>query len=216
MYLMVFSGPLGSGKTLGMSLIAQLYREKSGCTLYSNYGLTNSKLFTSFEQFSDVAMQPSSIICLDEAHTDLDSRSSTTSISRYMTHVIFYLRKMRATMMMTTPMFDNLDARVRMLCDIYVHVEKDKHRFKYHMYDVQSGNKLKTYSIKKERAFALNAYDTHKMVIPMEFPKDKNEYESIIKNLKDVNDSYFMRQAAHEPWPEVAEGAAEEGVELTL
>lgn len=216
MYLMVFSGPLGSGKTLGMSLMAQHYRLKSGCTLFDNYGLSNSNLFTSFKQFDEVAQQQSSIICLDEAHTDLDSRASTTNVSRYMTHVIFYLRKMRSTMFLTTPMFENLDSRVRMLTDIYVHVEKDKSRFKYHMYDVQAGRKLKTMTINKEKAFSVKAYDTHKMVIPMEFPKDKNEYDGIIKNLKQVNDDYFMRQMAHEAVPEVPQSAIEEGASILI
>ncbi|MFP3786293.1 hypothetical protein, partial [Burkholderia sp. SIMBA_024] len=68
MYVMVYDGIMGAGKTMGMSIMAQHFRQKSGCTLYSNYGLVGAKPFDTFDTFVDVAKQKSSIICLDEAH----------------------------------------------------------------------------------------------------------------------------------------------------
>jgi hypothetical protein len=210
MYLMGFDAPMGQGKTLGMSLLAQHFRQKSDCTLYSNYGLKNSKLFTTFDEFLDVAQQPSSIICLDEIHTDLDSRSGNTNASKYLTHMIFYLRKIRATILFATPDISNVDVRVRLVMNVYCRVSKNKKKFKYEMWDMQSMKYLRTMAIDQAKVFGIanQIYDTHKMVVPMEFPERKEDYVKVINQLKTVSDQYYIRQAADEPIAELSEAAA--------
>ncbi|MGW9441003.1 hypothetical protein [Streptomyces sp. NPDC055607] len=196
MYVMIFDGVMGAGKTLGMSIMAQHFRQKSNCVLYSNYGLKNSLLFNNFQTFTEVAKQRSSIICLDEAHNDIDSRSATTNAAKYFSHMAFYLRKMRTTLFLSSPSIMNLDSRVRGVTQIYCSVEKRKDRFLYHMYDWQSERFLRTYRIMQDKAFGLAPliYDTHKMVMPMEFPQKKEEFESIIQLLKETNDDYYAIQ----------------------
>ena len=54
MNLIMIDGYLGSGKTLGMSLKALQWQQKSGCTLFSNYGLKGSIPFTSFADFKNL------------------------------------------------------------------------------------------------------------------------------------------------------------------
>lgn len=208
MYLMGFDGNLGSGKTFGMSLFAQYYRQKTGCTLYSNYGLKNSKLFTSFDQFIDIAQQPSSIICLDEAHTDLDSRSGNTNVAKYLTHMLFYLRKMRCTLFFSSPSIANIEFRVRSIMNVYCQVQKTKNNFLYHMYDLQSERFIRTMRINQQKAFSIGhqIYDTHKMVVPMEFPEKKEEYLNIINQLKVVSDQYYISgQTTDEPGAQLTE-----------
>lgn len=179
-----------------MSIMAQYFRWKSGCTLYSNYGLKDSLLFNSFHDFTDVAKQRSSIICLDEAHNDIDSRSATTNAAKYFSHMTFYLRKMRASLFLSSPSIMNLDSRVRGVTHIYCSVEKRKDRFLYHMYDWQSERFLRTYKIMQNKAFGVAplVYDTHKMVMPMEFPQKKEEFDAIIHNLRETNDQYYSIQ----------------------
>lgn len=211
MYLMGFDGRMGEGKTFGMSLLAQHFRQKSGCTLYSNYGLAGSKLFTTFDQFLDVAQQPSSIICLDEIHTDLDSRSGNTNISKYFTHMIFYLRKLRCTIMFASPLISNVEYRVRGVMNVYCQVSKTKNKFRYEMWDMQSGAYLRTMTVNQQKAFAIGhqIYDTHKMVVPMEFPSTKEEYNTIINKLKDLSDQYYINgQATNAPEAELPEVVA--------
>lgn len=210
MYLMGFDGVMGQGKTFGMSLLAQHFRQLSGCTLYSNYGLKNSKLFTTFDEFLDVAQQPSSIICLDEIHTDLDSRSGNTNASKYLTHMLFYLRKIRATIFYSSPDITNIDIRVRLVTNVYCRVSKNKKFFHYEMYDLQKLRYLKTLRIDQKRAFGIadQIYDTHKMVVPMEFPESREGYVKVLNQLKDVSDQYYINQAADAPRPEVLEAAA--------
>jgi len=201
MYLMGFDGRMGQGKTLGMSLYAQHFRQKSGCTLYSNYGLANAKLFTNFEQFIEVAQQPSSIICLDEIHQDLDSRSVNTNVAKYLTHMIFYLRKIRATIFFASPDITNVDLRVRLVMNVYCRVRKNKKNFYYDMYDMQSERYLRTQRIQQSKVFQISdqIYDTHKMVVPMDFPSTKEEYVKILNLLKETSDQYYERQATDEP-----------------
>jgi Zonular occludens toxin (Zot). len=209
MYLMGFDGTMGQGKTFGMSTMAQYFRQKSGCTLYSNYGLKHSKLFTSFEDFLDVAQQPSSIICLDEIHTDLDSRSVNTNASKYLTHMLFYLRKIRATIFFSSPDITNVDLRVRLVMNIYCRVRKNKKSFYYEMYDMQKMKYLKTLRIEQKKAFAIGhqIYDTNKMVVPMEFPSDRESYVRVLNNLKSISDQYY-EQAKDEPERDALEAVA--------
>lgn len=194
MYLMGFDGPLGSGKTLGMSVMAQYYRQKTGCTLYSNYGLKNSKMFTSFDQFLDIAKQPSSIICLDEAHTDLDSRSGNTNVAKYFTHMLFYLRKLRCTLFFSSPSIANIEFRVRSIMNVYCQVQKNRNSFLYNMYDLQSERFLRTLKVNQQKVFAIGhqIYDTHKMVVPIEFPEKKEDYLKILTDLKNTSDQYYI------------------------
>ncbi|MEK3837938.1 zonular occludens toxin domain-containing protein [Paenibacillus sp. FSL R7-0128] len=200
MYLMGFDAAMGEGKTLGMSLIAQHYRQRSGCTLYSNYGLANSKVFTTFQQFLDVAAQPSSIICLDEIHNDLDSRSSNTNVNKYLSHMIYYLRKIRATIMFASPDIMSIDIRVRNIINVYCRVRKDRQRFHYKMWDMQSSKYLRTIAVDQQKVFAIakQIYDDKRMVLPMEFPEKKEEYLEIIHMLKNISDNFYEVRAAME------------------
>lgn len=192
MNIVVFEGYLGAGKTLGASILAKYYQEKSGCTLYSNYGLAGSKPFTRMEDFLDVAQQPSSIIVWDECHVDLDSRSFSSNHVKFLTQIAFYLRKMRCTLIITSPMFENLDSRIRGITNILVQVQKGKEYFYYPFYDIQSGKYLKTKKIKKEDAFriASDIFPTYAMVTPIEVPSKKEEYESFLHVLKQTSDNF--------------------------
>jgi hypothetical protein len=199
--LMVIDGYLGSGKTLGMTLLSLFFQEmvkeesagSTSCTLYSNCGIKGSKEFTHYSQFIDVAQQPSSIIALDEAHSDLDARNFATNAVKFFTHLIFYLRKLRCTLIMATPSIENLDSRVRAITNVYCMVSKDTKNFYYDMYDLQKLKHLKRYKIRKEDAFAAAslAYDTYNMVLPVEFPQDRNEFHDFVKALKAMNSDFY-------------------------
>ncbi|OBZ15205.1 hypothetical protein A8L34_29545 [Bacillus sp. FJAT-27264] len=201
MHLLGLDAAMGSGKTLGMSLFAQHFRQQSGCTLWSNYGLANAKLFTNFDQFLEVAQEPSNIICLDEVHTDLDSRSGNTNSSKYLTHMLYYLRKIRATIYYATPDIMAVDVRVRGITNVYCRVSKTKTKFRYQMWDLQSQRYLRTIAIRKDKVFPIahQIYDTHKMVVPMEFPEKKEDYVRLINMLKDISDQYYVRQDQDAP-----------------
>jgi hypothetical protein len=198
MNLIFFEGLMGSGKTLGMSIIAKDWQQRTGCTLYSNYGLKGSKPFTSFYDFLDVCEQPSSIICLDEVHNDIDSRDFNTNAVKYFSHIVFYLRKMRCILMMTSPLFENVESRVRAVTSIVVPVCKDNKYYYYPFYDVQGDRYLKTKRIKKDIAhmIAADLYDTYEMVTPLEYPSNRDEFKNLLAELKRRNGSYLEESKA--------------------
>lgn len=196
MNIVIIDGYLGAGKTLAMTILASYFKELSGCALYSNYGVKDSYAFSNFRDFLHVAEQSSSIICLDEAHSDLDSRNFNTNAVKFFTHLVFYFRKLRTTMFLATPSIDNLDSRVRGICNLYCHVTKNKDHFFYDMYDMQSLKFLKRYKIKRDSAYALatGLFDTYNMVLPVEFPSDRNEFNNFVKELKTVSENYYIKQ----------------------
>ncbi|MFP3434307.1 hypothetical protein SB781_31565, partial [Paraburkholderia sp. SIMBA_061] len=105
----------------------------------------------------------------------------------------FYLRKMRATVFLSSPSIMNLDSRIRGVTTVYCQVVKEKQSFRYHMYDLQSEKFLRTYRISKEKAFGISGsvYDSTKMVIPLEYPSKKEEFDRIVNLLKETNDNYY-------------------------
>lgn len=192
---------MGNGKTLGMSLMAYYFQEQSGCTLYSNYGLKGSKPFTSFNDFLDVVEQPSSIICLDEVHNDIDSRDFNTNAVKYFSHLAFYLRKMRCTIMMTTPLFANVESRVRGVTSIVIPVSKDKNYYYYPFIDWQSMRALKTKKIRKDSAHILagQIFDTFSMVEPLEYPEKRDDFKKLITELKSRHYNYLVGSQEESP-----------------
>jgi hypothetical protein len=195
MNLVVIDGYLGAGKTLAMTLLSLYFQELSGCALYSNYGVKGSKEFTHYKDFLRIAEEKSTIVCLDEAHTDLDARNFNTNAVKFFTHLIFYLRKLRCTLMLATPSIENLDSRVRAIANLYIQVQKDKKYFRYYFYDMQSGRFLKKYKIKQQDAFvcASMAYDTYNMVLPVTFPEDRKEFHEFLPILKQKSNEYYLQ-----------------------
>lgn len=193
MNFMIFEGFLGSGKTLGASIFAKYYQERSGCVLYSNYGLKDSKPFRSLEDFKEIAKEKSSILVLDEAHMDLDARSFSSNHVKFFTQVSYYLRKLRCTLIMTSPSFSDLDSRIRNITNIYVSVTKDYSSFKYEMYDIQSKKYLKTMKINQADAFRVadRIFDTASMVTPVEIPAKKDDFTEFLNELKIISESYY-------------------------
>ena len=195
MNVIILDGVMGAGKTLGMTLLTKYFQQKSRCSVFDNYGIKGSTPFHSYLDFMQVAVQPSSLLALDESHTDLDARSFSTNAVKFFTHLVFFLRKMRCTMFLATPLISNLDSRVVGVCQLYCRCSKDKKYFYYDFYDLQTYRHLKRYRILRDRAYELAGgfYDTYRMVTPMEFPAERADFKSFLEQLRDVNDQYYSR-----------------------
>lgn len=193
MNFMVFTGYLGSGKTLGATIFGLYYQERSGCAIYSNYGVKGAKPFKSIEDFKEIAKEKSSILLLDEAHMDLDARSFSSNHVKFFTQVSYYLRKLRCTLIMTSPSFGDLDSRIRGITNILAFVRKDSKYFYYELYDYQSDKELKTFKIEKEKAFNISkTYDTNNMVTPIEIPSKRDDFSTFLEELKTISESYYQ------------------------
>lgn len=187
MELVLFTGNRGVGKTLGMSLYATYLSKKTGCTLFSNYGLYGSRIFSSFDDFSLISKENHSILCLDECHNDIDTRLARSNSSMFFSHFIFYLRKLNCVMFMTTPLFKNVDSRVRSVVNVVVNVSKDKKFFYYDFYDCNSGKFLVRKCVNKQIALLVGAkfFDTKAIVTPLIYPEKRADFVKIFDGLRD-------------------------------
>lgn len=195
MNFIVFDGFLGSGKTLGASIFAKYYQERSNCALYSNYGLVGAKSFKSLEDFKEIAQEQSSILVLDEAHINLDARSFSTNDVKFFTQLSYYLRKLRCTLIMTSPSFSDLDSRIRGITNVVCNVKKDGDNFYYDMFDIQSNQFLKTMIINQSDAFKVadQIFDTSSMVTPVTVPANRGDFMEYLEELKTISDNFYIK-----------------------
>lgn len=187
MYLFVFDGLMGSGKTLAMSLLAFYLQEKHDLIVYSNYSFYGSKEFNSFYNFLDIAKETKPVLLLlDEGHVDLDSGDFSTNAAKYFSHVFFYFRKLNCRLFITTPIFSNINTRFRALCSFLVNCSSFSDFFVFNIFDVQRNIFLKQIKVYKEHAFSCveNVYDTNSIVSPIVFPSNKLEFTELLSSIK--------------------------------
>lgn len=202
MYVWVFEGNLGDGKTFGMSIIAHYYaakmaRRHNAIEIFSNYGLKQSEQLESYKDFYNVAQADGSIICMDEAHTSLDSRLFQKGSNIYLTQLFFYFRKLRASVFLTTPNMKNIDSRIRLLTNILVRCIKYPDGFSYTIWDYQGGRLLSRRFLpmaKAKQIFAMGLYDTNKMLTSIEFPGNERAFKEFLEKLIGINEDYNSKK----------------------
>lgn len=194
MYLWVFQGNLGDGKTFGASVLAHYFQARASAAgvpvdLYSNYGLKGSKPLYNYRDFYEVARSPNSIGIMDEAHVNLDSRLFARGSNIYMTQFFFYFRKLHHTTFLTTPSIRNLDSRVRNLTNILVDCRKVGKSFVYHVYDYAGEKLLRRLYLPSQRVkqlFALKLYDTDTIIRNIQFPSTEREFDKFLTEIINV------------------------------
>lgn len=196
MYVWVFTGNLGEGKTFGMCVLAHYFAaraRKSGLKvdLYANFGLKDARPLTNYRGFYDVAKSPNSICLMDEAHVNLDSRLFHKGSNIYMTQFFFYLRKLHTSLFMTTPNIRNLDSRIRQLTNILVICQRQSGGFAYDIYDFQSEKLLRRKFLPRYIAneiFKVGMYDTHAIIRNVEFPGNERAFDQFLSKIIMVRD----------------------------
>lgn len=196
MYVWVFQGNLGEGKTFGMSVLALYFAtraRKAGIhvDLYANYGLKGAKPLSSYRDFYNVARSEASIVLLDEAHVNLDARLFHKGGNIYMTQFFFYLRKLNASLFMTTPNIRNLDSRMRLLTNILVDCRKIAGGFIYDIYDYQGEKFLRRKFLPKpiaEEIFETGMYDTHAIIRAVEFPQNERQFSRFLDKIEEIRE----------------------------
>lgn len=189
--LVFYEGIMGSGKTSRMSLDALMFKKKfPNLTLYSNYGLKGSEPFTDFKQFMDIPFNEHTLICLDESHMDLSNRDFSTNSVKFFTNLIFYLRKLNCTIFMTSPLFENLDSKVRAVTNILVRCRKKEGYFIANYYSLDTGELIKSFSVDDSfiKAYASQIYDTYTICIPLEYPIKREDFLIVFTKMKENNE----------------------------
>lgn len=196
MYVWVFMGNLGEGKTFGMSVfawhfVARARQQGIKADLYANYELIGAKPLNSYRDFYNVARSEASICLMDEAHVNLDSRLFARGANIYMTQFLFYLRKLNASLFMTTPHIRNLDSRMRQLTNILVDCHKLYGGFLYDIYDFQSERLLRRKFLPKyiaQKIFETGMYDSHAIIRAVDFPSNERAFERFLDTIIEIRE----------------------------
>jgi hypothetical protein len=114
MPIYAFTGGLGSGKTLLMSLFAMLMHQAAGLPAYANYGL---KFARRVETYGELFNLGYAVVALDEAHVLIDSRMFSKSHVIAFTQWALQTRKAGLVVLMTTQSIHQIDKRVRGIID---------------------------------------------------------------------------------------------------
>lgn len=195
-FVWVFQGNLGEGKTSAMSILAHYYKMKAARTgininLFANYGLTGAQPLTHYTDFYQVASSEGSICLLDEAQTSLDSRLFQKGSNIYFTQFIFYMRKLRSSLFLASPNIKNLDSRIRTLCNLLVDCHRLPTGFQYDIYDYQPGKLINRKFLPKRKAeeiFGVGLYDTNQIIRSIPFPGNEREFDKFLQQLIEIND----------------------------
>lgn len=195
---LVFDGPLGSGKTLAMSIFAHNFKARAKAlyghdiNLFSNYELAQSAPLKTYEDWYGVAEAHGSICCWDEAHMSLSNRRWSGYGQGIATEVMMYVRKMRSVQMYATQNIGMIDTRIRDVMEIHVRCRKVGNRgFSYEIWDHQAQYKIKTIFLPMKvakRIFTLELFDTHAMVRTMPLPKNEREGNVFWDTLEEIHD----------------------------
>lgn len=151
-------GNMGSGKTLGMTILAYRLHTQKGVPVYANYHTTFSIPVKSWDEVYKI---DNGLLLLDEAHVPFDSRAFADDHGR--THFILQTRKKGLTCMFTTQHISQVDKRIRNVCDVLGMCKKLGETLKIQMFDYQYDRPTKLITIKQvSRYYPL--YNTNELV----------------------------------------------------
>jgi GTPase SAR1 family protein len=189
-------GPLGSGKTFLMSLLAHHWKERvinQGGTirLFSNYGLKDSFPMTHYTDWYEVAAAQGSICCWDEAQMAFSNRKWSKYGSTLATEVMMYTRKMQSVQIYCSPSINNVDSRIRQIVEVLINVRKigDK-GFSLHFTDWQTQEFMHKQFIpmfKAKQIFKMNLYDTFNMVQGFPLPSTEKQGDEFFEKLERIH-----------------------------
>jgi len=182
--IVVFTGTLGSGKTLSMSAIGTYMSRKSGLRLYSNYGLQNSERIYTVEQLLEAK---SGILCFDEAHTSIDSRLYKDNVT--FTHFLLHTRKKGLIVLMTTQVFGQVDIRARGITDYLIMCSKKGDGIWLQFIDWQDRIIKHKVNIPDYKRY-YSIYDTYELVNPITAKKPETAHQSGSRGTRKQN-AYF-------------------------
>lgn len=191
-------GPLGSGKTFLMSLLATYWKERverngGNIALFSNYGLKDSEPLDNYEDWYKVAEAQGSIVCWDESQMAFSNRKWSKYGQGIATEVMMFTRKMQSVQFYCSPSIHNVDSRIRQIVEVLIDVRKiGKKGFSLRFTDYQTGEFMMKQFIpmwKANKIFKLNLYDTHEMVQGFPLPATERQGEEFFATLQSIHDA---------------------------
>lgn len=184
--LISIKGPIGYGKTL-LAVILAYYSEKE---VWSNFQIDIPR-YHDLEIIDLMDLQNGIIVIIDEAYTWLESRTSLSTLNRYLSYIIFQSRKRTIDIIITSQMFSSVDIRFREQSNIIIDCKRVDDDFYYTFKDIGK-NIISTFLLpfnKAKKFFSL--YDTLEIVEPnqkqeLEFNIYQQYPEHLLKKVKEI------------------------------
>lgn len=176
-------GDRGSGKTLWLTMMAL----KSNREIWSNYEIYIER-FKKLREIDIMDLPPNIEVMIDEAYTWLESRLSMRGLNRYMSYIIYQLRKSNRGIFLSAQDTITLDVRARNQIDYLVYCQRKPNEnkdwrywdFKYEI-ACKRTNRIRVLILKYEKAIPYFEYfDTYEIVEPLD--KQILEYQIIKDN----------------------------------
>lgn len=182
-------GDVGSGKTLIATCMAADDEMENDRPIYSNYKLNLTNYIELFPETLNTLEDKSSLILIDEAYIWLESRTSGKEINRYLTYILFQLRKRKLDIILTNQLLETIDTRFRQMRNFQIECERigpkdDPIAFKYLIGEVNTKRRKKPKTLTMPVSVARKIYplfDTHERI-----PIDENLVANITVNKKDM------------------------------
>lgn len=202
-FIVGIEGGYGSGKTLTSAIKAHQWAGATQAQIISNYKLRDAMLFEDYTDWYRVAHLHGTIIIFDESQKDWDGRRFSGDSQVDKTHIMNYVRKMNSIFVFVLPDFSDVDARVRKMCEILIHVERKRDgSMENKIFDYtdkrygENGRLIKREFLsfaKQKEIFALNLYNTNQMVMSFPMPS-KEEKDFFFKRLDRIHNEAVKRE----------------------
>ena len=167
-------GNIGSGKTLFLAIVGKYSKRK----IFSNFQL-DLELYNELEIIDLLNLENNIIVFIDEAYTWLESRTSMSTLNRYLSYIIFQSRKRNLDIYTTSQMFSSVDIRFREQSDIIIECKRMNNDFYYTFKDFHN-RKISTFILPFEKAKKyFHIYDTYEIVEPNH--KQELEYNLLLQ-----------------------------------
>lgn len=154
-------GNRGSGKTLFLTYIATITKRN----VLSNFKIHIDKYIEL--TLIDLLDLPNDVnVFIDEGYTWLESRTSNSTLNRYLSYVVLQSRKRAIDIYITAQMFSSVDIRFRQQSDVLIKCKRVDKGFQYTFLDV-AHRIIKSFILPYDKAkkyFSL--YDTYQIIEP--------------------------------------------------
>jgi len=184
--LITLVGPIGSGKTLLLTIIAtDSIRE-----IFSNY-VIDLPLYKSLQVIDLLDLKNNINVFIDEAYTWLESRTSLSTLNRYLSYIIYQSRKRTIDIYTTCQMFSSIDIRFREQSNIIIECERKNDNFHYTFIQVGK-NRISRFVLPWKNAKKyFHLYDTLEIIEPnqkqeLEFKLLQVYPKQLLKKVKEI------------------------------
>jgi len=174
---------------MGKTVLLTYLGKHSKREVYSNFKIDIPN-YKSLEVVDLLDLKHDIDVLIDEGYTWLESRTSGSSLNRYLSYIVLQSRKRTIDIIITAQMYSSIDVRFREQADILIKCKKTKEGFRYRFLFIESDKTAVFLLPFNEAELYYPLFDTYEIVEPytkellgmkLLDSKPKEKYEKIMK-----------------------------------